>query len=450
MPQQAVPSSEVGSVSESVSTPMISCSDGAPTILWLGGSSCLARTFHNTFDRGDGDEWGHSSIGREHSTSRDTCERNGEGIVDQVNANVGARMRTETNPRWNLIYSGKETNRPDWLRETRPFRTLDLSDVGIRAGIGTKASTSWRPAPNTVQVFIVGIRPKLFARQIHEEEEHQAILKGLETLIREQSGSLRYILHISSVAAADHLKAQRFESECSPASPRPSAPYDRFKYDCEQLLNTVDIPCTHLRLGAIFSDDERCIQCNALGLQSRIGSYLPIPIDCNSSRNVACAIHHLLRSRRHDAVYYYTRPLHLPRPVAYGYYLDQYRAAHEIRHWITVPQWLVSGFTQCVHALARWLPRVPYLDAADYLLQVASREHSFDCSKMKADFPTLVDHEESIVQCFRRRRRWLMLQQRKRGPTVPRRPDEASRTAGSATDFHRSETASISKQNKSA
>ena len=40
-----------------------------------------------------------------------------------------------------------------------------------------------------------------------------------------------------------------------------------------------------------------------------------------------------------------------------------------------------------------------------YLLQVASREHSFDCSRFGLDFPGL--EEESILECFQRRRKVL-------------------------------------------
>jgi hypothetical protein len=164
------------------------------------------------------------------------------------------------------------------------------------------------------------------------------MLLGIKTMLQQavSLGSLRFVLHISSVAAVDHLRSQQFSSEDDeiPSLSEYTAPYDIFKQNCEDAISRIcgeaKIPTCHLRLSAIFSDDLACIQCSALELQRRIGPYLALPIDCNSSANVSRAIQVILvgQSRNEpetiQSVYYYTRPLLLPRPVPYGYYLKHF------------------------------------------------------------------------------------------------------------------------------
>jgi hypothetical protein len=253
------------------------------------------------------------------------------------------------------------------------------------------------------------------------------MLEGIHTLLEQAvlTGNIQYVLHISSVAALNHLRAQKFVKEDDPIPPisEIQASYDLFKRKSEHVIETVcqgaNIAYSHLRLSAIFSDDRACIQCRALELQCRVGCYLPIPIDCNSSANVARAIQAMVsRAQQPDTnnetAYYYTRPLLLDRPVPYGYYLETFRQAYGVHNGtssIWIPVWIVTWFVAFVHWVASWnhFFRLPYLDAADYLLQVSSREHSFDCSLFARDFKI---KEESILECFIRRKKVLTNYQR--------------------------------------
>jgi hypothetical protein len=175
----------------------------------------------------------------------------------------------------------------------------------------------------------------------------------------------------------------------------------------------------HLRVSAIFSDSHACIQCGALQLQSRLGpATMPLRIDCNSGRNIAYAIH-LLRERMTKKsamapVYYYTRPYKGQSGVGawtYGDYLDQYLQAYQIRYLrLIVPFALLSYFTLFVHWIVYQTPLHKWSGVAvsfDYLLQVAFREHTFDCSLFQRDFPEILDLEESILECFVRRKAFL-------------------------------------------
>ena len=355
------------------------------TTLWIGGSSSLARTYCNQF--------GHTD----------------------------------------LLLSGVEAIAPKWLIDKASYVFCDLTRLSSR-----EARELFEQYP-TIRTIIVGVRPRLFAPSIKTTKVPALMLQGLKTLLQEavQTGRVQYVLHISSVAAVDHLRAQVFlhENNPVPCLEQLKAPYDIFKRTCEHIVEAVcqhhNVAYSHLRLSAIFSDDRACIQCSALELQCRVGCYLPIPIDCNSSVNVARAIHAMvsraMESQNGDnehhhpsgslqTLYYYTRPLLLQKPVPYGYYLEAFRQAYGIHNnysSIWIPVWIVTGFVALVHWLAWWNDvhqrwfgvRFPYLDAADYLLQVSSREHSFDCSRFANDFPHL--EEETILQCFIRRKVFL-------------------------------------------
>lgn len=352
--------------------------------LWLGGTSSLARTYVNQFGP------------------------------------------------HNLVFSGLESRPPQWVQEQSiPFVSLDLTritDAQVAALVNRFRN---------IATIVVGVRPLLFAPYTRNTRVHDPMVRGLEIFLNgvcnRLKEQLKFVLHISSVAAANHLQSQEFWSETDTAFPQDvsgyRAPYDRFKRRSEEEITEIcekhQVPCCHLRLSAIFSDEASCIQCSALELQYRIGCYLPLAIDCNSSANVSRAIDLILAraEKQHDGdgrvssiktVYYYTRPLSLER-VPYGYYLQEFRRAYRIySFWI--PVWVVTWFVTFVHWLAAWnnffYIELPYLDAADYLLQVASREHSFDCSRFGRDFPELV--EESIFECFTRRK--AVLESYRRAP----------------------------------
>ena len=144
--------------------------------------------------------------------------------------------------------------------------------------------------------IIIGVRPLLFTAYTKTSVQ-QKMLEGIKTLLHHQAltlGTIRlFVLHISSVAALDHLRTQQFMSEEDAIATlsQYTTPYKIFKRNCEESISNIicrqqsKIPVCHLRLSAIFSDESTCIQCSALDLQCRVGCYLPLPIDCNSSAN---------------------------------------------------------------------------------------------------------------------------------------------------------------------
>lgn len=161
----------------------------------------------------------------------------------------------------------------------------------------------------------------------------------------------------------------------------------------------------HLRLSAIFSNEPSCIQVNALALQARVGAHLPAVIDCNSSRNVSVALRLLLvrLERRPETVqplYYYTRP-HGP-PVAYGERLVAYRRACGILFALWLPCWIVAWLVALCHLAVRRTPlrHIGLARSVDYLLQVSSRDHTFDNSRIHSDFTELKAQEEDDVCAF--------------------------------------------------
>lgn len=384
--------------------------------LWIGGSSGLARTYWNAFPEeivSDGIEW---------------------------------------------IFLGHEKYAPSWMLETMsprqksPTTTITYHSLDLRR-VDSDALTELLRLCHDVQDVIISIRPRLVSSDSFAQAwtTNQQMLQGLERILHAlvqnhnaQSQPLR-ILHLSSIAAIHHVQEQklRSESDPEPASDELPNPYDRFKRASEEMIlklpkeynnkqkNTKRVvQITNIRMGAIFSDDPRCIQCNAMQLQSRIGCYLHLPIDCNSSRNVASLIHLLLASDQPwpRPVYYYTRPIRFhPQPVAYGSYLQAYRRANDIS-WaaLWIPVSLVHAVVGAFHTFAtaiisprgrssssswwrKLLERYLYLEHVDYLLQVTIKEHSFDLTAVQTDFPKLLEMEESIYECFRRRRKLLKL-----------------------------------------
>ena len=140
-----------------------------------------------------------------------------------------------------------------------------------------------------------------------------------------------------------------------------------------------------------------------------LGPYLSTRIDCNSARNVCQLLRLMQRVPSLRPVYYYTRPLgQYPEPVPYGEYLMNYRLAYKMRFPLLVSDWMIQYFVvKPIHWLACIIITIPYLQSLDYLLQVTVEEHTFDNSETATDFPRLLQVEESIAQCFARRRSLL-------------------------------------------
>mmetsp|Transcript_9391 Transcript_9391/g.13350 ORF Transcript_9391/g.13350 Transcript_9391/m.13350 type:complete len:353 (+) Transcript_9391:129-1187(+) len=322
-----------------------------------------------------------------------------------------------------LILAGLEANAPEWI-EHEQIRN-EWMQIDMRSAFS--ASSILDKTPRKIETIILGIRAPL----VHgggvsfssSNNHHEELLVGVEALIKTAiAKGVKHILHISSVAAADHLRVQRQVTENDPLPPLESykAGYDIFKRKSEDIISNIChnnnmMNYCHLRVSAIFSDDVGCIQCNALLLQSRLGSYLTTPIDCNSGRNISAAVRLVLKrwkespERNIQSIYYYTRPtLH---PVPYGDHLVDYRAAYNIHYAIWIPVWIVEAFVGLVHVLVShtWLRYVPFMVSIDYLLQVSSREHSFSNKRFRDDFPDIVNHEETIYDAFIRRRKILQL-----------------------------------------
>ena len=174
------------------------------------------------------------------------------------------------------------------------------------------------------------------------------------------------VLHISSVAVADHVVSQHNVSESAPlpALDAYHSDYDRFKRLSEVIVDdectkanersamsgeTRMMVWTHLRISGIFSNDPACIQCTAVRNQAYISAYSSTCIDFNSSANVSHAIILLVErivrvvtalpvsadpsvpvecaadphGRRVQRVYYYTRAT--TAPVPYGALVADYR-----------------------------------------------------------------------------------------------------------------------------
>ncbi|GAX28754.1 hypothetical protein FisN_25Lh189 [Fistulifera solaris] len=335
------------------------------TILWIGGTSGFAQSYFQAFSLTE--EW---------------------------------------------VVVGIEKKKPAWLPGNVTFLSCDLTE-------NSQELTKYMKVDHIDRV-IVSIRPPLVTYRTNQQswKYAQAMLHGLTVLLNSLPSQVRQIVHISSIAAVDHHPRQSMFSEKDDtvsSSQELSNPYDRFKRACEERIShwaTSSNPpksYTHLRFGAIFTDAPACIQCQSLAMQARLGPLLAIPIDCNSGRNAATLLN-LILSSPHDKVlqpiYFYCRPLRFSRPASYGTFLQAYREAYNMRYYLTVPDRWVRLFVLGFHALTRWLGSwVPFLESIDYLLIVTLNEHSFDQTLVQKDFPELISREETILQCFERRRR---------------------------------------------
>jgi nucleoside-diphosphate-sugar epimerase len=362
------------------------------TRLWIGGSSGLAQTYFNHFE-----------------DFKDESKTNTETAVVGNNRAV----------RWILV--GAESTAPLWMPTCTPTRTFEYysCDLTNPSSVQTLVNDHF---PSSVDQLILAVRPPLVSPHTHAQAFRHAerMVEGLSALLQtlvSRCSKPSLVIHVSSIAAIDHLNRQSLRSESSDPDPTSESlqyPYDWFKRRCEeevqQICSSSSVPFTNLRLGAIFSDSAGCIQCGALWLQALLGPYLTVPIDCNSSRNISSLIHQLLardaRIGRLRPVYYYTRPLMLREPVPYGEYLVAFRKAYKLSSFAAwMPSWSVRMIVHVFHVVTNLFGGfVPYLQSVDYLLQVTTTEHSFDCTAVATDFGRSIE-EESILACFERMRR---------------------------------------------
>ena len=380
------------------------------TRLWVGGSSGLAETYFNNVD----------TFAVAASNKTDTGDHDG-------------RQPTLRTVHWILV--GMERLEPPWMPSTSETSSFEYLQCDLTQTESVQRLLQTLPA-DAIDQIVLSVRPPLVTHRSNPQAFRYAesLVDGLTTLLMRLVSHAQHppllILHVSSIAAIDHLQPQSLRSEASEPDPSSSTlkyPYDWFKRKCEEQVAAIcsrkadkdddnsrskdkSTAYTNLRLGAIFSDCTTCIQCSALSLQAMVGPFLETPIDCNSARNVAALIHQILHRslNMHGTlrpVYYYTRPLLLARPVPYGEYLVAYRQAHHLTYALWIPSWVVQIVVSLFHYLSEALGfMVPYLQSIDYLLQVTRHEHTFDQSVVSHDFGEGL-REESILTCFERRRR---------------------------------------------
>ncbi|CAB9513369.1 expressed unknown protein [Seminavis robusta] len=283
-------------------------------ILWIGGTSSLTRTFVN-------------------------CQL--------------------LNPK-RLVLVGLESRAPDWIPPSSRYISFNLATA-----TDEQARDLVQSIINDVSCIVIGVRPLLFAPYT-QTDLPQRMLQGVEKLLEQachqEASKLKLVLHVSSVAAMDHLRTQHFVSEAEDYPPivEYKASYDKFKRLCEERItsivdkanqgrNTAKILVCNFRISAIFSDETSCFQCTAINLQARVSCYVDHKIDCNSSVNVSRAMYAVMErassnnqegtNKKIQPVYYYTRPLSLKQPVAWGYYLQLFRRVHQMEYtsiWIPV------------------------------------------------------------------------------------------------------------------
>ena len=288
-----------------------------------------------------------------------------------------------------------------------------MTFVSLDVRCAQSVESLWRRLSHPCDTLIFGVRLSL----VWAGTKQATLATHLRLLLRGACLSgCRTVLHISSVAVANHVVAQHNVSEDEPLPLLSvySSDYDRFKRLSEDLIDAecsaavCSMSWSHLRISGIFSNDAACIQCTAVRNQALVSCYSRTCIDFNSSRNVAMAIALLVERLRAfitgrvgvqppRRIYYYTRAT--PSPVPYGQHVADYRAAHGIVYGIWLPASLYLRFVALAHTICTWVP-LELAASISYLLAVSIAEHTFDNSRFRADFPAIESKEESIRQAF--------------------------------------------------
>ena len=283
---------------------------------------------------------------------------------------------------------------------------------------------------SSISTIIFGVRASLIAGR---ERDHLDLTTNISYFLNTASiyfPELVGVIHVSSVAVMNHTQSQCLVNENAPFPPLSSywSPYDVMKRTTEEQITEAckrnNLKSVQLRISGIFSNElgHRCIQMSAIRLQVYIGCYIQTPLDMNTGLNVCRVIRFLLErveecpsspigggsnedgsgeSHRLRSIYYYTRPTIEPKP--YGQNVVDYRRAHNIWIKADVSDGLARFFLwiviYCLHKLAdlnrNWFCNI---DNIAYLLTVSLVEHTFDCTRIRRDFPELV--EETIFEGF--------------------------------------------------
>ena len=313
------------------------CLPGVPhltTIIWVGGTSALARTY-----------------------------------VEELKETIGLSPKIPAR----FILAGVEEPTDD------NHVHLDVtSESSVRSFFSRIPNIVNPSGTKETRILVLSIRQPLVVTSPRQKD----LITHLDLLVRlavaptgktksggiSAGGGASAVVHVSSIAVVDHLRAQRLDDEDTPLPPIESykGDYDVFKRRSEEIINDAaaaghggrpPVRVVHLRIGAIWSNGptRNCIQCSALKLQWPFAVYSPVHMDCNSSRNVCLALSAILASlaaggenhnnsrtnrrgasqnRNQARVYYYTRSSKQPAaraggPCAYGDYLMAYRRAQQ-------------------------------------------------------------------------------------------------------------------------
>ena len=166
-------------------------------VLWVGGSSGLALTYFE-------------EIGVQRN-ERFVCT----GIEPEAPValqQLSAGYRDE----------GAHPDGGSWGRELA-YERLDLtSEASIDLLFGGQPGQKSR-LPHGLGTLVLSMRAPLWG----DVSGHTLLLRHLGTLLRRAADcGIRRVVHISSVAAADHLRAQRGADEATPLPPSEPAPED--------------------------------------------------------------------------------------------------------------------------------------------------------------------------------------------------------------------------------
>lgn len=367
------------------------------SILWIGGTSALARTFFDEF-------------------------------LDPSGAAPAELRKQVQASRW--VAAAPTPPRPGTLPAAVAFVPLDLSDE-------SSVRSLFDRLPFPVDAVVLGARLSL----VWGADSHTSLASHMQVLVACAAAAGAYgFVHLSSVAVANHVASQRGMDELAelPSHAHYRSSYDAFKRETEDSLSAscseLRLSCVHLRLSGILSNHPSCIQCTAIRRQARIGAGMPRPIDFNSSLNVGVALWLCLGALGGGAApaglprtFYYTRPTLEAAPVAYSRVVDDYRAAHGIRLCADLPAWLADAAVAALRLLLLLLARAlgtlapaasstaAALRGLEYLLAVAAAEHSFDNTRFRAAFPQLPLHEETLRDAFSRIRLRQLAAQKNEG-----------------------------------
>ena len=371
------------------------------TTLWIGGTSALAATYF------------------EEQLDIATAQKNGRS----------------TTPR-SFVLAAPHPPESSWIDDlSRSSSKYVPLDINCLSSIDKFFATLQEmKIAGCISTIIFGMRASLIAGC---EIDHLSMTNNVAYFLDTASvyfPELAGVLHVSSVAVMNHTQPQHMLNEDAPLPPLASyqSPYDVMKRTTEEVIAEAcqknNLKSVQLRISGIFSNEvgHNCIQMSAIRLQAYVGCYIRTPLDMNTGLNVCHAIRLLLARmeespsspmrkkgeddevdgpRRLRPIYYYTRPTIEPKP--YGQNLVDYRRAHGIR--VKVDIW--EGFARlflwavihCFGKLATLNKNfLCILDNIAYLLTVSLVEHTFDCSRIREDFPELTSAEETTFEGFAR------------------------------------------------